>query len=392
MHGSYQNIEGGSAADVLSALTGAPYTTYRLQGDGRSRAKGPDHDLIWSELLAAEAGGFVMTAAVPDDPTIDLQAVAGLVEGHAYGILDVREAAGARLLKIRNPWGNTEWNGAWSDSSSNWTPALKKQLGWTPDNDGTFWMEYTDFKRLFSEVSIVRVRDSFVNTSLPLPLLAPGKLLAVDVAVTAPSQVCFVLHQSSRRCFPKEAFSFQYGGLVMELLRLSEPVGLVGSAPASCSESTFLEANVTPGRYMLVVKGTVDRRRSCAVSAYASSRVPLTLSTAPASAIEKAAEPVYAALAKATGTRMPFGGPLADVEAFDAATDVVNVLTYTNKSSKTFSCTVVCDLTNMTVAGAGAGASSITLAPGQSTTVVCRVDRPGESTGIGYKHEALQLR
>jgi hypothetical protein len=41
-----------------------------------------------------------------------------------------------------------------------------------------------------------------------------------------------------------------------------------------------------------------------------------------------------AALAKATGTRMPFGGPLADVEAFDAATDVVNVLTYTNKSSK----------------------------------------------------------
>ena len=33
---------------------------------------------------------FMMTCAVPDVPTVDLLRVSGLVESHAYGILDVR--------------------------------------------------------------------------------------------------------------------------------------------------------------------------------------------------------------------------------------------------------------------------------------------------------------
>jgi len=33
-----------------------------------------------------------------------------------------------RLLKIRNPWGNFEWKGDWSDASPLWTPALREQL------------------------------------------------------------------------------------------------------------------------------------------------------------------------------------------------------------------------------------------------------------------------
>ena len=46
---------------------------------------------------------------------------------------------GARLVKIRNPWGNTEWNGAWGDNDTrHWTPQLKKQLGWTAENGARF--------------------------------------------------------------------------------------------------------------------------------------------------------------------------------------------------------------------------------------------------------------
>jgi hypothetical protein len=41
---------------------------------------------------------------------------------------------------VRNPWGNTEWNGAYSDKDAAWTPALKRELGWTDADDGTFWM------------------------------------------------------------------------------------------------------------------------------------------------------------------------------------------------------------------------------------------------------------
>jgi hypothetical protein len=64
--------------------------TFKLQGEARSR-KGPDHEAIWAEMIGAETSTFVLTCAVPDDPMVDMLSVAGLVEGHAYGILDVRQ-------------------------------------------------------------------------------------------------------------------------------------------------------------------------------------------------------------------------------------------------------------------------------------------------------------
>lgn len=44
----------------------------------------------------------------------------GLVKGHAYSITDavrvkVQGGKEVKLLRIRNPWGEKEWNGDWGD-------------------------------------------------------------------------------------------------------------------------------------------------------------------------------------------------------------------------------------------------------------------------------------
>lgn len=40
---------------------------------------------------------------------------------------------GHKLVQIRNPWANeVEWNGPWSDSSSEWTDRLKHKLKHVP--------------------------------------------------------------------------------------------------------------------------------------------------------------------------------------------------------------------------------------------------------------------
>jgi len=52
----------------------------------------------------------------------------GIVCGHAYSVLaayDLDTGRGrVKLVKLWNPWGGTEWNGAWGDNSSLWTPEL----------------------------------------------------------------------------------------------------------------------------------------------------------------------------------------------------------------------------------------------------------------------------
>ena len=94
----------------------------------------------------------------------------GLVGGHAYSILDVREATTRsgerlRLLRVRNPHGCTEWNGEWSDASDLWSQLVGSDGGGaggaagpgferTGVDDGTFWIDYTKFMMGFSHVDV----------------------------------------------------------------------------------------------------------------------------------------------------------------------------------------------------------------------------------------------
>lgn len=46
----------------------------------------------------------------------------GLSKSHAYTVIGVHTLSdGTRLVKIRNPWGEEGYKGAWSDNSNKWT-------------------------------------------------------------------------------------------------------------------------------------------------------------------------------------------------------------------------------------------------------------------------------
>ena len=53
---------------------------------------------------------------------------------------------GAKLVRLRDPWGIKIWRGAWSDGSPQWQASdnagLKAELEYDFGDDGTFWMSY----------------------------------------------------------------------------------------------------------------------------------------------------------------------------------------------------------------------------------------------------------
>ncbi|KAF8749002.1 Cysteine proteinase [Rhizoctonia solani] len=73
------------------------------------------------------------------------------------------EITGKRFVRIRNPWGKSEWKGPWSDGSKEWTgqwltllPELHHKFG----DDGEFLMEYKDFLKTWTTVERSRVFDA----------------------------------------------------------------------------------------------------------------------------------------------------------------------------------------------------------------------------------------
>lgn len=104
-------------------------------------------------LAACRKLGYLMAAST------DSNVGNGLVRPHAYTVLDAQEVnIGGnceRLIKLRNPHGHGEWNGAWSDSSVQWSDEAKSALTYQPGgDDGVFWMNFGDFSSNFVSVMV----------------------------------------------------------------------------------------------------------------------------------------------------------------------------------------------------------------------------------------------
>ncbi|CAL2039025.1 unnamed protein product [Caenorhabditis brenneri] len=73
------------------------------------------------------------------------------------------------LIRLQNPWGEKEWNGAWSDDSSEWQNVSDSQLtamgvqrGNSDNNDGDFWMPWESFVQYFTDISLCQLFNTSV--------------------------------------------------------------------------------------------------------------------------------------------------------------------------------------------------------------------------------------
>ena len=59
---------------------------------------------------------------------------------------------------MRNPWGNGEWKGKFSDGDKeSWTQRLRAKLDLVDKDDGEFWIQFSDLIREFAQIYICRV-------------------------------------------------------------------------------------------------------------------------------------------------------------------------------------------------------------------------------------------
>ncbi|XP_066122929.1 calpain-13 isoform X1 [Saccopteryx bilineata] len=147
-HGSYLCLHYGYLPDALVDLTGGVVTSIDLHSS--------PSDLVKVVKTAARAESLI-TCATPAGPTgMASEMDNGLVSQHAYTVTGAEQIQYGRgwedLIRLWNPWGNTEWRGRWRDGSLEWqeTHDPRKSQLYKNKHDGEFWMSCQDFQENFS--------------------------------------------------------------------------------------------------------------------------------------------------------------------------------------------------------------------------------------------------
>eukprot|EP00928_Gymnodinium_smaydae_P040300 TRINITY_DN27349_c0_g1_i1.p1 TRINITY_DN27349_c0_g1~~TRINITY_DN27349_c0_g1_i1.p1 ORF type:complete len:792 (-),score=188.03 TRINITY_DN27349_c0_g1_i1:160-2535(-) len=160
--------------------TSWPTAWPKVGGGGRPGVR-LDYEAMFERMCAWHDANYMMACGSKEGS--DKDTTDGIADSHAYTILDVvNDAAGTKfdLIKVRNPWGNGEFNeGKWDDDGPNWKrypkvrEALKPTLG---VDDGVFWVEKDEFFKYFKVIYLCALDMSqFVEDETETPTRLPAK-------------------------------------------------------------------------------------------------------------------------------------------------------------------------------------------------------------------------
>ncbi|XP_053463622.1 calpain-8 isoform X3 [Nycticebus coucang] len=163
LNGSYEALAGGSTVEGFEDFTGGISEFYDLK-------KPPS--CLYQIIRKALRAGSLLGCSIDVSSAAEVEAITSqkLVKSHAYSVTGVQEVdfrgRPEKLIRLRNPWGEVEWSGAWSDDAPEWNdidPRQKEELDKKAE-DGEFWMSFSDFLKQFSRLEICNLSPDSLSS------------------------------------------------------------------------------------------------------------------------------------------------------------------------------------------------------------------------------------
>jgi calpain len=187
LYGCYENLISGYVDEGVNHLTAFPSEKIFIKNEHTGvfpHKTVAQHyggaEGLWQLLKERDNEGCLMGCSIKGEqggPLVLNGKDSGLIQNHAYSLNDIVEIADPfnkgqflRLLRLRNPWGKSEWLGAWAANSEEMTryqPHIQAYIDTLPPDeqfdmeadDGIFFIHYDDWKDNFTSL--------FVNVDFP---------------------------------------------------------------------------------------------------------------------------------------------------------------------------------------------------------------------------------
>ncbi|KAM6176577.1 calpain-9 isoform 2-T2 [Erethizon dorsatum] len=112
LNGSYEALKGGSTIEAMEDFTGGVAETFHTKEAPKD---------FYQILEKALRRGSLLGCSIDTRNAAESEARTpfGLIKGHAYTVTGIDQVnfrgLKIELIRVRNPWGQVEWNGSWSD-------------------------------------------------------------------------------------------------------------------------------------------------------------------------------------------------------------------------------------------------------------------------------------
>uniref|UniRef100_A0A5S6QYS9 Calpain catalytic domain-containing protein n=1 Tax=Trichuris muris TaxID=70415 RepID=A0A5S6QYS9_TRIMR len=175
LNGCYESLSGGTLAEALVAITGGVPFTIKLDNDVYADSPTARMELF-NQLKKAFNEKALMAVSIKANTLEEVEEPleCGLLKGHSYAITEVKRLSldsrfqslfsslfntpeKVMMVRLQNPWGEKEWNGAWSDGAAEWNQISKDQqreLGLKIEENGEFWMSWEDLCAYFTTIDV----------------------------------------------------------------------------------------------------------------------------------------------------------------------------------------------------------------------------------------------
>ena len=260
VNSGYNNIIEGNVSQAFEFLTPSPNYIFYHSNCEESE--------LYKKIKIADEKDFIICCDISDQTSSGLNnnlSSLGLLTNHAYSIISVHEITtrsgeSIKLLKIRNPWGNFEWNGDWSDNSNKWTTQIKNQLGFSLNvkDEGIFFMSFKDYFRFFTTTYINKYHknNEYVWKQFEINPSDSYNIKIVSLKIKKPVHAYLYLHNISSKIYASTSMKKDYANNFANVTLLKvvkESSSFFGSASGRY-DKLVIEEDFTPGEYLVIVK------------------------------------------------------------------------------------------------------------------------------------------